>query len=197
MTPAVSALYLENFTKTYPEIMAKLPSLRLLEQYDPEDLVTKEQPYAYVCDQVHEVKLSVDIEEIRGRGVTDEAWTALMDLRDQIAVGQDIGWFVVINGDPERWAPPLETDEEEDSEEEEDDDEGEEEGEDADRERSQPSAINRSSITSKIDESTSQQVCRRGILNMFRSLTYRRTPKSREALGSGLLDPKGMLHFRI
>ncbi|KAF2203117.1 hypothetical protein GQ43DRAFT_367591 [Delitschia confertaspora ATCC 74209] len=108
MAPATSAALTSSFQKLYPENMAHLPSLRFIEQYDPEDLTSKSQPYAYVCDQVHEVRLGVDIDDIRGRGVANEAWGALVDLRDKIAPGEKPGWFVVVNGDVDRIAPPSE-----------------------------------------------------------------------------------------
>lgn len=112
MAPATTAELTRNFQKMYPEQMAHLPNLRFIEQYDPEDITVKDQPYAYVCDQVHEIKLGADIDEVRGQGVKNEAWSALVELRDKIATGQKVGWFVVVNGDVERWAPPLEDDEE-------------------------------------------------------------------------------------
>lgn len=108
MAPPTTAALLENFQTLYKEPMRALGSLRFIEQYDPEDLTAKEQPYAYVCDQVHEVKLGVDIDDVRGKGVANEAWTSLAELRDQIAPGEKIGWFVVVNGDVERWFPPTE-----------------------------------------------------------------------------------------
>jgi hypothetical protein len=48
--------------------------------------------------------LSVNIEDVMasGPGVTPQAWEALADLRDKIATGEKIGWFVVFNGDPDR-----------------------------------------------------------------------------------------------
>ena len=102
----------KNFTDQWPEQMAQLPGLRFLEQYDPDDITVKDQPYAYVCDIVHEVKLGVDIEDIRGAGLGDDQWTAISDLRDKVAPGEKLGWFVVVNGDVERWAPPLDEDDE-------------------------------------------------------------------------------------
>jgi len=68
---------------------------------------SKSQPYAYVADVVHEVKLGVDVDEVRGRGVTNDAWTAMVELRDKIAPGEKVAWFVVVCGDVERWAPPT------------------------------------------------------------------------------------------
>ncbi|KAF2652305.1 hypothetical protein K491DRAFT_664011 [Lophiostoma macrostomum CBS 122681] len=108
MAPGSTASLTESFQTLYPEQMASLPSLRFIEQYDPEDTTIKDQPFAYVCDQVHEVQLSVDIDEVRGKGVANDAWSALADLRDKIAPGEKVGWFIVVNGDVERWAPPLE-----------------------------------------------------------------------------------------
>jgi hypothetical protein len=59
--------------------------------------------------------LSVNIEDVMasGPGVTPQAWEALADLRDKIANGEKIGWFVVFNGDPDRL---VEDDEEHDGE---------------------------------------------------------------------------------
>ena len=111
MAPATVRAMTENFQKLYPEQMTSLPNLRFIEQYDPDDLVSKEQPHAYICDQVHDVQLSVDIDEVRGKGVANEAWGALADLRDKVAPGEKVGWFVVVNGDVERWAPPLDDEE--------------------------------------------------------------------------------------
>ncbi|KAF2001396.1 hypothetical protein P154DRAFT_169000 [Amniculicola lignicola CBS 123094] len=110
MGPATSASLIENLQTLYPDIMANLSSLRFIEQYDPDDLVSKDQPYAYVCDQIHEVQLGVDVDEVRGKGVANEAWAALAELRDKVAPGEKVAWFVVVNGDVERWVPPLEED---------------------------------------------------------------------------------------
>ncbi|KAJ4347039.1 uncharacterized protein N0V89_010973 [Didymosphaeria variabile] len=116
MAPATTAQLTQNFHKQFPEQLAHLPSLRFIEQYDPDDEHTKDQPYAYVCDQVTEIKLGVDIDEVRGVGVQSDTWSALVELRDKVAPGEKVGWFVVVNGDVERWAPPLMNDEDEDTE---------------------------------------------------------------------------------
>ncbi|KAF2730873.1 hypothetical protein EJ04DRAFT_28880 [Polyplosphaeria fusca] len=115
LAPATSAALLANFSVLYPDIMPSLPSLRFIEQYDPNDLVSKDQPYAYVCDQVHEVTLGVDVDDVRGKGVANEAWEALVELRDKIAPGEKVGWFVVVCGDVERWAPPFDESDEAES----------------------------------------------------------------------------------
>lgn len=110
MAPATTACMMKNFKEQWPAEMAQLPDLRFIEQYDPDDLTVKDQPYAYVCDIVHEVKLGVDVDDIRGAGLADDQWAALAELRDKIAADQKLGWFIVVNGDVERWAPPLEDD---------------------------------------------------------------------------------------
>jgi hypothetical protein len=65
--------------------------------------------------------LSLNVEEVvaEGPGVNAAAWEAFADLRDKIAPGEKIGWWVVYNGDPER---AYDTDDEDD----EDYEEGEE-----------------------------------------------------------------------
>lgn len=107
MAPATTACMTKNFKDQWPEQVAQLPGLRFIEQYDPDDLTVKDQPYAYVCDFVHEVKLGVDLDDVRGNGVAENQWAAIAELRDKVAPGEKLGWFVVVNGDVERWAPPL------------------------------------------------------------------------------------------
>ncbi|XPS97047.1 hypothetical protein M3J09_006288 [Ascochyta lentis] len=107
MAPATQACLTDNFTHQWPDIMARLPALRFIEQYDPDDLTVKDQPYAYVCDQVHDIKLGIDMDEPRGPSVSDEQRTAMAELRDKLTPDAKLGWFVVVNGDVERWAPPL------------------------------------------------------------------------------------------
>lgn len=94
--------------------MAALPNLRFIEQYDPNDITSKSQPYAYVADTVHEVSLGIDIDEVRGRGVAPEAWSAITELRDKLCQGLNVklAWYVVVCGDEERWAPPTPSSEE-------------------------------------------------------------------------------------
>ncbi|EXJ57343.1 hypothetical protein A1O7_07690 [Cladophialophora yegresii CBS 114405] len=64
--------------------------------------------------------LSVNVEEVLadGPGLTNKAWEALADLRDKIAEGEKIGWWVVYNGDPERFVEEVDDeDEDEDGDE--------------------------------------------------------------------------------
>ena len=81
--------------------------LRFVEQYDPNDLSSSStsQPFAYVADMVEEVKLGVDIDEIRGRGLNNNQWTAIMELRDKLAPDEKVGWYIVVCGDEERAVP--------------------------------------------------------------------------------------------
>ncbi|OAG39712.1 hypothetical protein AYO21_05987 [Fonsecaea monophora] len=64
--------------------------------------------------------LSVNLDEVvaDGPGLTNKAWEALADLRDKIAEGEKIGWWVVYNGDPERSFDDAEDDEDEQEDEE-------------------------------------------------------------------------------
>lgn len=108
VAPDTTEVLLENLTESYPETMEHLPNLRFIEQYDPDDVSPNagSQPYAYVADVVHDIKLGLDVDEIRGKGVSNEQWGALLELRDKLAPEEKVGWFVVVCGDEERLAPP-------------------------------------------------------------------------------------------
>lgn len=86
--------------------MEDLPNLRFIEQYDPSNLADKSQPYAYVADTVQEIKLGVDIDDVRGKGVPPEQWSAMLNLRDKLCEGQKVGWFAVACGDEQRSVTP-------------------------------------------------------------------------------------------
>jgi hypothetical protein len=60
--------------------------------------------------------LSVNMEEVMADSpaLSTEAWTALAELRDKLADGEKIGWWVVYNGDPDRYYPATDEEEEED-----------------------------------------------------------------------------------
>lgn len=181
MGPKTSASILENFRSIYPEIMEHLPSLRFIEQYDPEDLETKSHPYAYVCDQVHEVKLGLDVDEIRGKGVSNEAWTALVDLRDKLAVGEKTGWFVVVNGDVERWAPPTEDDDDDDY-----------------LDGSQTSHVSQRSSVVRVEQEENEPVCWRAAHWTIPLLTHtrpKRNPKDSKNGLRGKGEQKGRLYL--
>lgn len=119
-------------------------AVKLVEQYDPEDLEVISQPYAYVGDYMVDVTLSASITEEMskyeaqtkdkshlGNGIgpssskdkSDETrW--LEKLRDGLQPGEEVGWYVVVCGDEERKAPTPDVSEGEDE-----DDYGSEESE--------------------------------------------------------------------
>lgn len=107
VAPGTTREMLENFNQLYPESMEHLQQLRFVEQYDPDDTSagSGSQPFAYVADVVEEVKLGVDVDEIRGKGVPNDQWASIMELRDQLAPEEKVAWYIVVCGDEERWAP--------------------------------------------------------------------------------------------
>ena len=104
MTPASSTAIISQLSTQYPAIMASLPHLQLIEQYDPANTSSsaQSQPYAYVTDKVAVHDLSIIVEDTISQGLPHASWEAMAELRDKIAPGANIGWFVVYNGDPER-----------------------------------------------------------------------------------------------
>lgn len=107
MAPKTTLELLKNFNSLYPDCMEHLNQLRFIEQHDPNDLsaAAASQPYAYVADTVEEIKLGVEVEEIRGRGVNNDQWTSMMELRDKLAPDEKVGWFIVVCGDVDRLPP--------------------------------------------------------------------------------------------
>jgi len=127
---------------TMQRIEEKQPSfndwsaVKLLEQYDPDDLEAVCQPYAYVGDYMMEISLGVSLTEEMAKyeakikaeegplsptspGIPGEGMSArefrrksrrigwLEKLRDGLQKGADIGWFVVVVGDEERAIPDI------------------------------------------------------------------------------------------
>lgn len=109
VAPATSHSLRENLNELYPDCMEHLPHLRFVEQYDPSDTSAsaKSQPYAYVADVCQEIRLGIDVDEVRGKGVPNNQWAMIMDLRDKLAPGESVAWFVVVCGDEDRWAPGI------------------------------------------------------------------------------------------
>ncbi|PWY94721.1 hypothetical protein BO94DRAFT_572272 [Aspergillus sclerotioniger CBS 115572] len=115
--PLTTSLLLSSFQKTDPDILSRLPSLRFIEQYDPEDTSDEavSKPHAYVGAKV------ISIPEAGGEPLPETSWKpedifqesplgeeemqALTEFRDKYAAGERIGWWIVYNGDPERWFP--------------------------------------------------------------------------------------------
>ena len=104
MSISTTAALMANFSAIYPNLMPSLPNLRFIEQYNPADTSASatSQPFAFVTDRVERSELSIDVGEVMAQGVRAAGWDALADLRDQLAPGEKIGWFVVYNGDEER-----------------------------------------------------------------------------------------------
>lgn len=102
--PKTSAALKQNLHHLYPDVVSALPNLRFVEQYDPADTSDKalSQPFAFVADKVEICPLSADVDEIIGRGVAADGCIAMIELRDQLAPGEKIGWWVVYNGDEAR-----------------------------------------------------------------------------------------------
>ncbi|GAQ10552.1 diphthine methyl ester synthase [Aspergillus lentulus] len=120
--PATSRLLTECFKKTDPDIVARLPDLQFIEQYDPEDTdsaTAVSQPYAYVAAKVITLSepgakapgLSWNPEDLaKDSPLEPSAMEALTQLRDKYAAGERIGWWIVYNGDPDRAFPHSEED---------------------------------------------------------------------------------------
>ncbi|KAG9592958.1 DUF292-domain-containing protein, partial [Aureobasidium melanogenum] len=117
IAPATTETLLENFTELWPQTMANLPNLRFVEQFDPTDEspAACSQPYAYIADICEQVKLGIEVDEVRGKGLGDEQWNALMELRDKLAPDEKVGWFVVVCGDEDRTDMGPEEEEEEEA----------------------------------------------------------------------------------
>ncbi|KAK5137994.1 hypothetical protein LTR08_005791 [Meristemomyces frigidus] len=109
VAPDTTRTLLRNLNELFPEAMEYLGRLRFIEQYDPSDLSAgaASQPYAYVADRCEEVKLSVAVNDVVNRGINNEQWAGMMELRDKLAPEEEVGWYVVVCGDEERWAPPT------------------------------------------------------------------------------------------
>lgn len=123
-----SSLILDTIYKNHPNASKHLPNLQLIEQYDPLDMTDAavSQPHAFVADNVtilpdtaRPVKdLSVEIDQqLLDDSIPSEARDALAEIRDAIAPGEKIGWWIVYNGDPERYYPGMEDEEPMDNEE--------------------------------------------------------------------------------
>jgi hypothetical protein len=109
VAPATTLALIKNFHELYPDSMDYLNQLRFVEQYDPNDTSSGagSQPFAYVADMCEEIKLGIDVDEVRGKGVPNNQWAAMMELRDKLAPEEKVAWYVVVCGDEERWAPPT------------------------------------------------------------------------------------------
>lgn len=114
--PLTTELLSESFQKTQTDLVQRLPELSFIEQYDPADETsgTVSQDFAYIGARVMEIPDSCrgdgggqNIEDVaeQGSGLTEDETKALEELRDRLAPGEKIGWYLVYNGDPDRWYP--------------------------------------------------------------------------------------------
>lgn len=103
-SPATSDALRRNLTQLYPDAMQHLSNLQFIEQYNAKASITSSefQPYAYVADVVQKVDLGMAVDELTSRGIENDQWAALMDLRDELAPEQKVAWFVVVADDEER-----------------------------------------------------------------------------------------------
>ncbi len=104
MSPASQASILDNLHRKFPSIMARLPSLQLIEQYDEKTLPSSAiQPYAFVADKVRVFGLSENVREVMSEGTSPDVWNAMLELRDALDLKDEgLDWYVVYNGDPNR-----------------------------------------------------------------------------------------------
>lgn len=103
--PTTSAALRDSLETCYPNIMRSLPNLRFVEQYDPSDesgVNALSQPFAFVADRVEECTLSLDVSESMKKGIDSNKWDALMDLKEELAPKEKLGWYMVFNGDEMR-----------------------------------------------------------------------------------------------
>lgn len=125
--PLTTELVTESLKKTQPDLMPRLPELQFIEQYDPQDESsnTVSQDHAYVAVKVVTIpdgagaSPGLNMQDVveQGSGLSADATEALEELRDRLASGEKIGWFMVYNGDPDRWFPPSEDEDEYEDEE--------------------------------------------------------------------------------
>nr|POE93632.1 hypothetical protein CFP56_19644 [Quercus suber] len=107
VAPDSTTALLTNLHELYPQVMQHLHQLRFIEQYDPADesAGSGSQPYAYVADIVHEIKLGVAVDDVVSAGIGNEQWNSMMELRDKLAPEEKVSWYIVVCGDEERWVP--------------------------------------------------------------------------------------------
>lgn len=120
MSSRTSEVLVTDFRKRWPRLMAELPELHFVEQYDPAATIRVEtrSDFAFVADQVKECGLSIDAAMLTRIAAPKEAEDpgALGGLRDMLSKDAEIGWWIVYNGDTEREDLGSGDDEEEEEE---------------------------------------------------------------------------------
>lgn len=116
--PRTAKEVIQSFERIDANIPSHLPNLALIEQYDPEDtrISALSQPYAFVCSKVVPIGdgsepqfnffLSLDLEDFisKGPGLSAAELATFANLREVLAPGEKIGWWIVYNGNPERFS---------------------------------------------------------------------------------------------
>ena len=104
MSTSSNHAMITSLRRLYPHLLADLPDLQMVEEYDPSDETDagNVQEYAYLADKVVKHSTGIDIKEVQDQGIPTQTWGAMADLREEIAKGEKLGWWVIFNGDPER-----------------------------------------------------------------------------------------------
>ncbi|RGP65034.1 nicotinamide mononucleotide permease [Fusarium longipes] len=95
-------------------LMHSWSPVKLLEEFDADEMVMACRPYAYVADHVVRIDLSVDVagemakyyEKMSG----DDGW--IVKLRDELQKGEPVRWYVIVCGDEVREVPGKSDEEE-------------------------------------------------------------------------------------
>ena len=104
MSTSSNTAMIASLLKTHPTLASSAPQLSMVEEYDPNDESAGQsvQPHAWVADKVIKGGEGIDARSALRQGVSAASWQVMTDLRDELAKGENVGWFVVYNGDPER-----------------------------------------------------------------------------------------------
>ncbi|KAM5348317.1 hypothetical protein ACJ41O_008141 [Fusarium nematophilum] len=88
-------------------LMHSWSAVRVLEEFDPDEMTVPCRPYAYVADYVVRVDLSVDVAgemaKYYDKMIRDDAW--IVRLRDELQKGEPVRWYIVVCGDEVREVP--------------------------------------------------------------------------------------------
>ena len=104
MSTSSNRAMITSLRRLYPQLLADLPDLQMVEEYDPNDesAGSSVQEYAYLADKVVKHNTGIDVKEVQDQGIAAGQWGAMADLKEEVAKGERLGWWVVFNGDPER-----------------------------------------------------------------------------------------------
>ncbi|GKU14419.1 unnamed protein product [Fusarium langsethiae] len=95
-------------------LMHSWSPVKLLEEFDVDEMTMACRPYAYVADHVVRIDLSVDVAgemaKYYERMAGDDGW--IVKLRDQLQKGEPVKWYVIVCGDEVREVPGKSDEEE-------------------------------------------------------------------------------------